>query len=119
MLAAQQFSRDHGRSANAGSEGSHDNVVETQAGTGIAFAQQGHAGIVFQPHGNSKFTPRPAHKVQALRIIVLLIGGDNPGSSRVHQRTKAEGQPEALGSIHSGAFLQRLKGPHKFRKNRP
>src|SRR3984957_11845704 len=90
MLAANQTAFHHALPAEAGSESHDHDVAEAGGAARLPFAQQGHAGIVFQTQGEIEIGERPRRKINRFKIEIFSVGGKNPLRAGIDQAAKAE-----------------------------
>jgi len=70
--------------------------------TCVAFAQQGHARIVFDHEGKAQLAPAPLRKVDARGIIILLIGRNHATRRRICEAAETQYKCAGLGTIYPG-----------------
>jgi hypothetical protein len=74
VFTSNQLSPDHRRTANACSQCGHDHIVKAASRSGILFAKECHASVIFNSQEEAEFLPGPCHEIDPDRIIIFLVG---------------------------------------------
>ena len=99
--SAKKFALDHRGTTNARTQRDHYHIVATSRGSRVAFAEQGHAGVVLDGKAQTQLLPTPALEIDRRCVLVFLVRRDHSANARIGEPAESKRQAFTVRGIQS------------------
>src|ERR1035437_8698076 len=119
VLASQQLSTDHGRPADAGSQGHHDDIVAASRRSRGPLSKQGQACVVLNAERQSEVLAGPCRQIETRCVCILLVGGEHAPGIEIGQPAEAQRYSRTVFHAEAAARDDVAKNAGKAGQHRP